>query len=109
MTKEVELLVSNELPNKFAVIMDGWTDTGTSTHYLSVRACNEDPQSTNEVKFVLLAFTPLLDESDFSAQNQTYFSRFCLSVYNEDVSNAILIIVYNVNTNIQVCDHWVFV
>ena len=44
----------------FAVIMNGWTDAGPSTHQMGVYAHYEDPQSTNEGKCILLAFAPPL-------------------------------------------------
>ena len=57
MTKEVERPISKELPNMFAIILDGWTDAGTSTPYMGVYVHCEDHQSTEEGKSALLAYT----------------------------------------------------
>ena len=33
-TKEVEMIIKKQLPSKFGLIFDGWTDSSTSTHFL---------------------------------------------------------------------------
>ena len=42
LTVLVEETVAQELPEKFGLIIDGWTDSGTSTHYLAIFACYPD-------------------------------------------------------------------
>ena len=56
-TLEVEKAITKSLPDRFALLLDGWTHH--STHFLAVFASfmeNSEPNS------VLLSFSPLMDE-----------------------------------------------
>ena len=68
LTKKAEAKIMSLLPKKFCLIIDGWTDGGTSTHYLAIFAGFEDPKHQSTGMFPLLAFSPLLDEGDLTAQ-----------------------------------------
>ena len=65
----VEKRKARELPESFAVMVDGWT-TG-STRFLGVVACYPCPSKDYET--ALLAFSPLLDETSHSAEQQYDF------------------------------------
>ena len=82
-TQQVEQKIVNVLPEKFNSIVDGWSCR--TTHYLAVFAsylgsygCQERP---------LLAFSPLLEGEDMSAQSHNAFIAIMLEdKYNCDQS-----------------------
>ena len=45
LTKSVEKKISEELPSKFGVLIDGWSDMGTSTQYFAVFAVYENQEN----------------------------------------------------------------
>ena len=55
LTVEVENEIKKILPSKFGVMLDGWTDNGTSTRYIAVFACFPD-KKTKQATFPLLIF-----------------------------------------------------
>jgi hypothetical protein len=94
----VEEEISAFLPDKFALILDGWTSKCT-THYLAVFASFE---SNNSLGFstVLLAFSPLLVETEFTASAHKDFLDWMLeNVYNKSMSNVVAIIADNAEVN----------
>ncbi|ETO83802.1 hypothetical protein F444_02246 [Phytophthora nicotianae P1976] len=54
-TKAVEIKIGNEMPDKFGLLLDGWTH-GTE-HYLGVFACYETPSGP---KYPLLSLAPIV-------------------------------------------------
>ena len=87
---EVELKIKEILQEKFAIIFDGWSED--STHFLGIYA--KDPKGQ-----YLLAFTPLYDETDLSAESQSALIFDTLELYGKDVSNFICLIGDNCNIN----------
>jgi hypothetical protein len=57
-----------------------------------------------EIDPICLAFTPLLDESAFSAQNHRDLILFVLSIFRKSVENLICIIGDNCNVNKALAD-----
>ena len=100
LTRKVEEKLSAELPNRFALVIDGWTDAPTSTHYLAVlpviqtdrikKACNP-----------LLAFSPLIHEGDIISDSHLEFITSTLEISNKDLSAVSSLIGDNVNMNIK--------
>jgi hypothetical protein len=65
--KGVERNIKKELPDKFALVFDGWSEN--KTHYTAIFASymiSTGPNSS-KCKKVLLSFSPFEDETDFSA------------------------------------------
>ena len=62
-TKKVERKISDELPEKFALVIDGWTKN--SNHFLAIFAVWAN--SSNVKCSALLGFSPLLDETSLDA------------------------------------------
>ena len=56
--------IKADLPDKFGIVFDGWSD-GTSTHFVAIFAAYVDKEGSPQ--YPLLAFQPLLDETNLSA------------------------------------------
>ena len=59
---EVEERIKKDLPQKFAVVFDGWSED--STHFIGIFAVFISDEAERRKTRHLLAFTPLLDETD---------------------------------------------
>eukprot|EP00171_Calliarthron_tuberculosum_P021943 IDg21943t1 len=70
--------ISALLPDKFAIVFDGWSSG--ITHYVAVFATfvTEDAK---QYEHVLFAFSPMGEEEFFDAQEHVDFVTFVLSVY----------------------------
>lgn len=96
-TMQVELSIKLLLPDKFCLLFDGWTLDGQSTQFIGIFATF---MSNGIVEKVLLAFQPLLDESDYSAQSHMELIQNILISFGKDFSNVVCLIADNCNTNI---------
>ena len=63
-TKKVEEEISRSLPEKFCILLDGWTHN--STHYVGVFASYSSTDA-NGYQTALLTFSPLLSELSLTA------------------------------------------
>ena len=70
-TRKTEAQISSKLPNQFSLIVDGWTKR--SDHFVGVFAAWE---SSSGFESALLAFSPMLSETDFSAVEHKKFIEF---------------------------------
>ena len=96
LTKKVEQEIIKAMPEKIALIVDGWTSG--STHYLGVMASFCDMDQNVEVP--LLAFSPLIDETSQSAAQQYVFLEMTLSQYGKSMEdNVVALIADNCETN----------
>ena len=86
LTVLVEETVAQELPEKFGLIIDVWTDSGTSTHYFAIFACYPDKDPSKR-KCPLLAFSPLLTEEDFTAEAHLDFIVATLNIFNRSLDS----------------------
>lgn len=74
---------------------------GTSTHFIALFAqwgCGDD------VKCPLLAFSPLLDESDYSAASHHEFIEYHLAVFGKSLENVVCLVGDNMSTNRALAD-----
>ena len=92
-TKEVEGIIRKMLPNQFGLIFDGWTDNGK--HFMAIFACYSAGSATERR---LLAFSPLDDETDLSADSMRLLFEHTLSFYERDVSNVLFVTDDNCST-----------
>lgn len=100
LVKNVELKIKNSLPSKFGLVLDGWTDK--STHYIAVFAIFPSDSNRREI---LLAFSPLLDESDLTADSVRSFLKFILeNVYGKGLSNVTFLVADNATVNKRLAD-----
>jgi len=68
-TQSVEKRIADDLPEKFGIVIDGWSD-GT-THYIAVFASYSD--ANGEGQYPLLSIAPPYDEQSFTAQTHKAF------------------------------------
>jgi hypothetical protein len=93
----VESYIKSSLPDKFCVIFDGWTLEGQSTQFIGIIASFVNK---GKVEKALLAFQPLLDESDFSAESHKILIETILTSFGKKLSNVVCIIGDNCPTNV---------
>ena len=85
LTRKVETKISKDLPEKFGLFLDGWSDMGTSTHYMAIYAIFATDSS-------LLAFSPLENEEDYTARSQAEFIHSTLTIFQKDIRNIVSMI-----------------
>ncbi len=90
-------IIADQLPNVFCLIIDGWSD-GNGTHYVGIYACYNNIEQ-NVAKMLMLALSPLEDETNFTAQNHVNFIIDTLNWYNKTLNNVCCLIGDNTNTN----------
>lgn len=95
--KYVERKLCDSLPDKFALVIDGWTEK--STHFVAVFASYPDAEATEGYSTALLAFSPMGEETGFTAQVHKDFLEWVLSVYRKSLENIVCIIGDNCETN----------
>ena len=96
LTEVVEQKIARLLPEKIALVFDGWT-SGTS-HYLAVFASFPAPNKRG-YEMRLLTMSPMGDESRLDAEEHYQFISFTLSLYNKSWKNVCCLIGDNVSTN----------
>ena len=99
LTKAVEQKVAADLPDSFGLVIDGWSFTSASTHYLPVFAVYQDENQEGRSKLVLLAFSPLLDDEDLGAKSHVDFITTALGYFNKTVCNVGFLVCDNENLN----------
>lgn len=96
LTKEVEKKITNLLPSKFCLVLDGWTKK--STHFVGVFASYYS-HSPGGYNMVLLSFSPLLNETSFTAVDHLEFLESILEIYGSSFSNVVAICGDNAEVN----------
>ena len=99
LTREVEAVIIKLLPSLFCLVFDGWTLDGQSTHFVALFATFQN-QGVNYK--VLLAFSTLQEENDFSAISHKNFIVEVLQIFGKNLSNIICLVGDNCNTNIAI-------
>ena len=89
LVKEVEKKIESELPETFDLIPDGWSEKGSGTHYVDIFAVYQSKEGQPETP--LIAFSPLLDETDFSAKNHMDFIEATLTFFKRNFTNVLFI------------------
>lgn len=96
LTVHVEHRLSNILPEKFALVFDGWS--AGQTHFVGIFASFPD-SSENGYAARLLAFSPMGDESSLNSAEHYGFMTFVLTTFGKTWENVICIIGDNCSTN----------
>lgn len=94
LTKKVESIITKMLPDKFALIFDGWS--AGDHHFLAIFAIFNYKQ---EKKNFLLSISPLIDETSLNALEHVTFVENVLNVYGKTLANVCALIGDNCNTN----------
>ena len=98
MVSTVEKEIPEKLPQFFGLMIDGWTEMGSSTHYLGVFGLFSD-KSTGQSVCPLLAFSSLIDESSYTADSHIAFLEFVFNVYDKSIQNVKFLVCDNENLN----------
>ena len=84
----VEKEIAKELPDIFALIVDGWTEA--SSHFVGVMASY--PGKHEGYETALLGFSPIGDQTGQSASDMYEYISFVLSQYGKTMNNVVAII-----------------
>ena len=91
---EIEESLKNELPHRFGLLIDGWTE-GT-THYYGIFAAYAKGQ-VNYQRF--LTISPPFDETEYGADSQASFIVDTIEAYNRTKDCILFLVGDNTNTN----------
>lgn len=94
-TESVEKRIADDLPEKFGIVIDGWSD-GT-THYIAVFASYLD--ANGEGQYPLLSIAPPYDEQSFTAPNHKAFIIDVLELYGKSSSSLVYLVGDNAPVN----------
>lgn len=96
LTKRVETHISSALPEKFAIIFDGWS-SGDTHDVAVVASYNGDER--NSYKTALLAFTPFEEESNLEATTHFELLQYVLGLFNKSFDNDLAVVGDNFSVN----------
>ncbi|KAF4136083.1 hypothetical protein GN958_ATG14727 [Phytophthora infestans] len=94
--KTVEEYIRKHLPYSFGLVFDGWTTAGV--HYVGLFAVFTATDSLPEGR-VLLALSPLEDESDLSAQSMSDFLADTLCEFSRPWASVLFVVGDNCSVN----------
>ncbi len=101
LSSSVEEKIAQILPDKFAIVFDGWSCG--DTHYVAVYATF--PYNTPVgYRKVLLGFSPFEEETSQSAQEHYEYLEFVLSTFKKSFDNVAVLIGDNCNTKKALAD-----
>ena len=96
LTHHVEKKIANELPDNFALVLDGWpTD---STHCLAIFASFETTTST-KYRTRLLAFSPLSNECRLDGEEHVQFIKYVMELFGKSLDDITCLIGDNCSFN----------
>ena len=98
-TKKVETEIAATLPQSFGIVINGWSDMNTSTNFLAIFACYGNSKDRGTSATPLLAFSPLLNEDNYSAAEHVAFIDFTFRVFGKNTSNLAFLVRDNENLN----------
>ena len=93
--------ISEVLPKSFGLIFDGWTADGTHDHYVAIIA--SFMRNSYQEK-ILLAFSPMNDEADLTANAHIQFIEDTLHHYGKNLDCIEFLSGDNCNTYIAISD-----
>jgi hypothetical protein len=94
--QELDVTIKNSLPDKFGLVIDGWSEK--SVKYFSLFAEFPDPKTLNK-ESVMLSISPLFDETNSTAANQASWVHDKLEEYGKAIGNVLYLVGDNENTN----------
>lgn len=96
LTRHVETKIAAILPNKIALVFDGWSTD--SVHYLAVFA-SFSSSNQNGYDTRLLTISPIGDECNLNADEHIEFLDFVLKLYGKQWADVVCLVGDNVSTN----------
>ena len=103
LTKHVEAEIQKTLPDKFALVMDGWTATNSS-YFVALFATFPSKDVEIGYETVLLTFSPLLIERRSREEHQELI-KYALDLYGKSAENVVAITADNCKLNQCIADH----
>ena len=103
LTKHVEAEIKKTLPDKFALVMDGWTATNSS-YFVAIFAAFPSKDVEIGYETVLLTFSPLLIERRSREEHQELI-KYALDLYGKSAENAVAITADKCKLNQCIADH----
>lgn len=94
LTTSVEKIVANTLPEKFGIVIDGWSDG--NVHYIAIFAVFD---ANGKGEHILLAIAPPYDETNYDASFHKSFIEDVLLLYGKDLSNLLFLVGDNAPVN----------
>ena len=95
LTAEVETKVASVLPNKFGLILDGWSEE--NTHYIALFACAPS-------LLILLSIAPPYDEENYDALSHKAFIQDTLDIFGKSLANVWFLVGDNAPVNKRLSD-----
>ena len=99
-SNKVEQEIGKLLPDKLALTIDG--NTENSNHFVGIMASFLN--SSNLCQTVLLAFSPMADETTQGAEEMSEFVNFTLVQYGKSLKNVVSITADNCEANKRLSD-----
>lgn len=96
--KHVKTRIAEALPDRFALLSDGWSAKGT--HFGAKYDCYPTFTSCGFEK-VVLAFAPKVSEEKIDSQNHYKLIKFVLDVFRRSFNNIVAVISDNCPTNLR--------
>ena len=102
LTVVVEKKITEMLPEKFAIVFDGWSSRD-NTHYMAIFVTFP---AENELGYskILLTMSPMGDEDSLSSQEHYDFATYILKLYHKSWENVVCLVGDNCNTNKALAD-----
>jgi hypothetical protein len=97
-------LISDLLPRKLGLVIDGWSEAGT--HFMAAFAVFPGINSP-----IILNFSPILNKLSFTAEVLSEFLETCLSFYGKSTNDVIFLVADNANVNrkLAMLRNWQFI
>ena len=95
-TKEVEVVTKTKLPNRFVLVIDGWSKS--STHFVGIFV-SYSCENNLGYKSALLSFSPMLTETSFNARDHYDYLEWVLGLYKKTFENVVCICGENAEVN----------
>lgn len=99
---EVRKQITAELPDRFGVLFDGWSD-GAGSHYVGIFA-EYTSRRDNSRRQALLALAPLLAETDLGAASHIEFFESTLNQYDKSLCDVAYLVGDNCNVNVSIAN-----
>lgn len=93
---QVEKKITDILPDRFALVFDGWSCS--DTHYVALFATYPF-DNVEGYESVLLAFSPMGDEKSLDAAEHYKFIKKTLELFKKSLDNVVAFIADNCSTN----------
>lgn len=96
-TKQLEADITALLPDKFALVFDGWTHENAKTHYMAMFASFTD--TDGKPVRCLLSFSPFKDETSYTAKDHKRLIKSVLKIFTKTLEDVVCLVGDNCSVN----------